>query len=64
MKTKTFDCVEMKRAAQEQIRQAVQGMTLEEEVEFFRAGAEEFEKRLQEARRAQTEKDHTPPADR
>ena len=64
MKTKTFDCVEMKRAAQEKIRQAVQGMTLEEEVEFFRAGAEEFEKRLQDARRAQAGQDNTPSTDR
>ena len=47
MKTKAFDCVEMKRAAQEKIRAQVQGMTREEEIRFFRAGAEGFEQRIQ-----------------
>lgn len=37
MKKKKFDCVEMKRTCQENIRQQVKGMTPAEEVAFFRA---------------------------
>ncbi len=33
---KRFDCVALKRAAQERIYQATQGMTPEEEIAFFR----------------------------
>ncbi len=58
---KTCDCIEMKRAAQEEIRLAVQDMTLEEEVRFFRSGSEAFEQRLREARRAQEAQNSTPP---
>ena len=47
MKTKTFDCIQMKRAAQEKIRAAVAGLDREAEIAFFRAGATEFEKRIQ-----------------
>ncbi|MCK4341382.1 MAG: hypothetical protein KAY37_06635 [Phycisphaerae bacterium] len=52
MKTKTFDCLRMKRAAQKMIRAAVAGMDRKAEVEFFRAGADEFERRLQNAKEA------------
>ena len=49
MKTKTitFDCIEMKRKAQEAIRTQTQGMTREEEAAFFREGREEFRKQVQ-----------------
>ena len=52
MKTKTitFDCIEMKRKAQEAIRAQVRGMTREEEAAFFREGREEFEKQIQVAK--------------
>ena len=40
----------MKRAAQEKIRAAVSGMTREQEIAFFRAGADEFEQRVKAAR--------------
>ena len=50
MKIKTFDCIEMKRAAQRQIRQEVAGMSPEEEIQYFRSGAEQFEQRIREAR--------------
>lgn len=53
MKTKTFDCVRMKRAAQEKIRAAVSGLSREEEIAFFRAGADEFERRIQAAKASQ-----------
>ena len=50
MKTKTFDCIEMKRAAQRQIRQAVASMSPEEEIRYFCLGAEQFERRIRKAR--------------
>ncbi len=46
MKTKTFDCIQMKRAAQQKIRAAVAGLNRQQEIEFFRAGADEFERRI------------------
>ena len=49
-KTKTFDCIAMKRKAQEAIRAHVRGMTMEEEVAFFREGAEEFERQINSAK--------------
>jgi hypothetical protein len=48
--SKTFDCVEMKRRAQGQIRAAVAGMSREEEIAFFREGAEEFQERINRAK--------------
>ncbi len=50
MKTKTFDCVESKRAAQRQIRARVKGMTPAQEIDFFRTGHEEFARALAAAR--------------
>jgi hypothetical protein len=50
MKTKTHDCIKMKREAQEKIRAAVAKMDRRGEIEYFRAGAEEFEQQLQAAR--------------
>ena len=52
MKTKNraFDCIAMKRRAQEAIRDQVRGMTREEKAVFFREGREEFEKRVQAAK--------------
>jgi len=51
MKTKTFDCVEMKRAAQRRIREAVKEMTPAQEIEFFQEGRTEFERQIEAARR-------------
>ncbi|HUT94722.1 MAG TPA: hypothetical protein VMY37_35020 [Thermoguttaceae bacterium] len=55
MKTKKFDCVAMKRAAQEAIRAKVRGMSRSEEVQFFRTGAEEFERHLDAARQKRSQ---------
>ena len=55
MKTKTFDCIQMKRAVQEKIRAAVFGQTREEEIAFFRAGAEEFQRRIDAAKKPATQ---------
>ena len=43
MKTKRFDCVEMKRIGGEFVRQQVAGMTREQEVEYWRQRSEEFQ---------------------
>jgi len=50
MKKKAFDCIQMKRDVQQKIRAAVQGMTQEEEIAYFREGAEEFERKLRSAK--------------
>ena len=47
---KAFDCVEMKHVIQKRIRALVAGMTRKEEIAFFREGAEEFEKRIEQAK--------------
>ena len=57
MKTKTFDCVRMKRQAQQKIRAALAGKSKQQEVAYFREGAEEFKKRIRAARA------HVPPRD-
>ena len=55
MKNKTFDCVEMKRRGAELLRQRLAGMTLEQEIEYWRQRSEQFQ-RDQERLRAQAEK--------
>ena len=52
MKTKTFDCVEMKQRGAELVRQRLAGMSRDEEIEYWRQRSEQFE-RDQEQRRAQ-----------
>jgi len=52
MKTKTFDCVEMKRRGAEHVYELTKDMSFEEEVEFWRKRSEEF-MREQERLRAQ-----------
>lgn len=49
MKNRDFDCVEMKRAAQERIRAQVDGMTPDEEIAFFRKGGDAFEQAIKRA---------------
>jgi len=45
-KNKSFDCIAMKRAAQKKIREDVRGMTLAEEIAYFRKGTEDFKRQL------------------
>ena len=52
-KTKTFDCVRMKHEAQRKIRAELAGRSREDEIAFFRQGAEEFEIRARRAREKQ-----------
>ena len=49
MKKKTFDCVRMKRQAQQKIRAVLAGKGKQQEVAYFREGAEEFKKRIRAA---------------
>jgi hypothetical protein len=42
MKTKAFDCVEMKRRGAEAVRQRTAGMTPKQEIEYWRKRGEEF----------------------
>ncbi len=42
MKTKTFDCVEMKRRAAERIYQETKDLTLEQKTEYWQRRSEEF----------------------
>ena len=42
MKTKTFDCVQMKRRAAERIHEETKGLTLEEKIDYWRGAAKSF----------------------
>lgn len=60
MKTKTFDCVEMKRRGAEEVQKALMGLTPEDELAFWQSGTAELKRRQAEIRAAgQTD---TPPA--
>ena len=51
MKTKTFDCVQMQHEGGRRIRELTKGMTLREQVEFWRKGTEQLlqlQRRLRE----------------
>lgn len=45
-KNKSFDCIAMKRAAQMKIREDVRGMTLVEEIAYFRKGTEDIRRHI------------------
>ena len=54
-KTKTFDCVAMKRKGAEQVLRETRGMTREEELAYWARGTEQLlarRKALQDARKA------------
>ena len=52
MKTKTFDCVEMKRQAASRIYKETQGMTLEERQAYWRKKHAAFIDRQEERKQA------------
>ena len=54
MKTKTFDCVEMKRKGAEKIYQKIKDMTPEEEIEYWRDRTAEMQKWLEDRKREKT----------
>jgi hypothetical protein len=58
MKTKTFDCIEMKRRGALRIHDQLKNMTVEQQIEYWRQRSEEFQHE-QERRRAQRADDKT-----
>ena len=48
MKTKTFDCVEMKRRGAAQVQQKVAGMTPQQELEYWREQTQQLRRRQRE----------------
>ncbi len=44
MKTKTFDCVQMKRQGAEQVMKRLEGMTIPEQLEYWQKGTEELQR--------------------
>ena len=53
MRTKRFDCVEMKRRGYRAVYEAIKGMTLEQEVEYWRNRTEQLRARLKAEREKQ-----------
>jgi hypothetical protein len=51
MKTKSFDCVQMKHEAQERIRKELENLTREQELEYWQKIAEEAMARRETNRR-------------
>ncbi len=51
MKMKTFDCVEMMHKGQERIQKELEGMTVQEQLEYWRKITEEMRKSQAQARR-------------
>ena len=48
MKTKTFDCVEMKRQAGRKIYEELKGKSVEEQIEYWKKVSEKFRRRREE----------------
>lgn len=44
MKTKTFDCVEMKRRGAEKVQKQLEGKTFEEKLAYWKKGTKELRK--------------------
>lgn len=51
MKKRTFDCVEMMHKGAEYVRRQVEGMTLEEEADYWRKQTEEVKRRQRELKK-------------
>ncbi len=50
MKTKTFDCVKMKRRAALRIHERLKDLTVEQQIEYWRRRNEEFFRKQQRSR--------------
>lgn len=59
MKTKTFDCVEMKRRGAMRIYEATKDLTLEQEIEYWRRRNEEFQREQETLLRARKKSSET-----
>lgn len=51
MRTKTFDCVEMKRQGAELVYKQLEGKSFEEQLEYWRKGTEDLRKLQAQARK-------------
>jgi len=51
MKTKTFDCVEMKRQGQRRLRELLKDMTVQQQIEWWGKRNEQFMREQERARR-------------
>lgn len=50
MRTKTFDCVEMKRRGAELVRRQLKGKTFEEQLEYWQKGTDRLKKLQRQAK--------------
>ena len=57
---KSFDCVQMKRDGARRVHEAIKGMTVEEEVAFWRQRTEEMRRRVEALRRKAKERVSSP----
>jgi hypothetical protein len=48
MKTKTFDCVRMKREGAERVMKQLEGKSLQEQLEYWQKGTEDLKKHQQQ----------------
>lgn len=60
MKTKDFDCVEMKRRGADALYQKLKDMTPEEQLAFWKTGTEELRRRQQKGKRCNRNSMHSP----
>ena len=51
MKTKTFDCVQMKRRAAERIYKTTKEMTLEQKIQFWKEKNQSFRQEVENVRK-------------
>lgn len=51
MKTKTFDCVQMKRRGAEWVRKMLEGKSLEQQLEYWSKGTKDLKKLQKQARK-------------
>jgi exonuclease VII small subunit len=52
MKTKTFDCIRMKRQGAERVMKQLEGKSLQEQLEYWQKGTEDLKKHQQELKEA------------
>jgi len=51
MKTKTFDCVQMKRQGAERVMKQLEGKSLQEQLEYWQKGTEDLKKLQQKLKK-------------
>jgi hypothetical protein len=64
MKTKTFDCVQMKRQGAELVREQLEGKTFEQQLEYWQKGTSELKKLQKQIKEGiENHKNHEPDTD-